>query len=66
MKDKFKENFFIALPAAIVSLVIIYNLSVKNYSGGVVQEEYHLIQAIPFSFQTVLLSATTVSASNHG
>ena len=43
MTDKFKENFFIALPAAIVSLVIIYSLSVKNYSGGVVQEEYHLI-----------------------
>ena len=40
MTDKFKENFF--------SLVIIYNLSVKNYSGGVVQEEYHLIQAIPY------------------
>ena len=40
MTDKFKENFFIALPAAIVSLVIIYSLSVKNYSGGVVQEEY--------------------------
>ena len=35
MTDKFKENFFIALPAAIVSLVIIYSLSVKNYSGGV-------------------------------
>ena len=48
MRDKFKENFFIALPAAIVSLVIIYSLSVKNYSGGVVQEEYHLIQAIPY------------------
>lgn len=48
MTDKFKENFFIALPAAIVSLVIIYSLSVKNYNGGVVQEEYHLIQAIPY------------------
>ena len=48
MTDKFKENFFIALPAAIVSLVIIYSLSVKNYSGGVVQEEYHLIQAVPY------------------
>ena len=45
MTDKFKENFFIALPAAIVSLVIIYNLSVKNYSGGVVKEEYHMVLA---------------------
>lgn len=44
MTDKFKENFFIALPAAVASLVIICMLSVKNYSGGFVQEEYHLIQ----------------------
>ena len=48
MKDKFKENFFIALPAAVASLVIICMLSVKNYSGGFVQEEYHLIQTIPY------------------
>ena len=48
MTDKFKENFFIALPAAVASLVIICMLSVKNYSGGFVQEEYHLIQAIPY------------------
>ena len=48
MTDKFKENFFIALPAAVASLVIICMLSVKNYSGGFVQEEYHLIQTIPY------------------
>ena len=47
MTDKFKENFFIALPAAVASLVICM-LSVKNYSGGFVQEEYHLIQTIPY------------------
>ena len=48
MTDKFKENFFIALPAAVASLAIICMLSVKNYSGGFVQEEYHLIQTIPY------------------
>ena len=48
MTDKFKENFFIALPAPVASLVIICMLSVKNYSGGFVQEEYHLIQTIPY------------------
>lgn len=34
MTDKFKENFFIALPAAIVSVIIIFVLSVKSYNGG--------------------------------
>lgn len=34
--------------AAVASLVIICMLSVKNYSGGFVQEEYHLIQTIPY------------------
>ena len=49
MKDKFKENFFIALPAAIASLVIILLvLSVKNYNGGFIEEKYDLIQIIPY------------------
>lgn len=48
MQDKFKENFFIALPAAIISIVIILILSVKNYNGGFVKEEYDLIQTIPY------------------
>ena len=38
MKDKFKENFFIALPAAIASIVILLVLSVKNYNGGFIEE----------------------------
>ena len=44
MKDKFKENFFIALPAAIASIVILLVLSVKNYNGGFIEEKYDLIQ----------------------
>ena len=48
MKDKFKENFFIALPAAIASIIILLVLSVKNYNGGFIEEKYDLIQIIPY------------------
>lgn len=48
MKDKFRENFKIALPAAIVSLVIILALSFGAGLGGSVVHEYDLIQLIPY------------------
>lgn len=48
MKDKFRENFWIALPAALFTLVLIIVLSIKSYSGGAVIEEYNLIQIIPY------------------
>ena len=47
MKDKFRENFKIALPAAIVSLVIILALSFGADLGGSVVHAYDLIQLIP-------------------
>ena len=48
MKDKFRENFKIALTAAIVSLVIILALSFGADLGGSVVHEYDLIQLIPY------------------
>jgi len=48
MKDKFRENFAIALPAALVSLVLIVVLSLSSYSGGAVIESYNLVQIIPY------------------
>ena len=48
MKDKFRENFKIALPAAIVSLVIILALSFGADLGGSVVHEYDLIQLTPY------------------
>ncbi len=50
MKDKFKENFFIVLPAAIVSIVIFFMLTKDlNY---VIDEEltYSLVKIIPYLF----------------
>jgi len=54
MKDKFRENFAIALPAAIVTLLLIIILSLNKYSGEAVIGEYNLIQIIPYVLVLVL------------
>lgn len=48
MRDKFKENFFIALPAAIISLVIILVMSLSTEINGAVIKDYNLVQIIPY------------------
>ncbi len=48
MKDKFRENFKIALPAAIVSLVVILFISLGSDIQGSVQHDYDLIELIPY------------------
>ncbi len=48
MKDKFKENFGIALPAALASLVIIALLTIGTDVGEPVIGEYNLVQIIPY------------------
>lgn len=48
MKDKFRENFGIALPAAIVTLVLIIVLSLNTTLDGVVENTYNLVQIIPY------------------
>ncbi len=48
MSDKFKENFKIALPAALVALIAVIIYSFGIYNGGAVEESYNLIQIIPY------------------
>lgn len=48
MKDKFKENFAIALPAAIATIVIILIKCMGTEVGHSISGEYHLIQLIPY------------------
>ena len=48
MKDKFRENFKIALPAAFVSLAIILALSLGSDLSGTVQHDYDLVQLVPY------------------
>lgn len=48
MRDKFRENFWIALPAALVTLIITLVLSIHSYSGVFEPGSYDLIQIIPY------------------
>ena len=48
MKDKFRQNFGIALPAAIVTLIVILVLSMNTELNGNVEHTYNLIQIIPY------------------
>ena len=48
MKDKFKENFGIAFPAALVTMVIIVIRSFGADIGEAVIGEYNLIQIVPY------------------
>ena len=47
MKDKFKGNFFIALPAAIATLVLILVLTAGTETTPI-QESYSLLQILPY------------------
>ena len=48
MKDKFRENFGIALPAAILTMVIILVKSLGSDVGQAVIGDYNLVQIIPY------------------
>lgn len=48
MKDKFRENFAIALPAALLTLVLILVLSINSGIGNVELKDYNLLQTIPY------------------
>ena len=48
MKDKFRENFAIALPAALLTLVLILVLSLRSGIGSIELKPYNLVQTIPY------------------
>lgn len=48
MKDKFRENFKIALPAAIIAVVLLLIMSLNTELSGEVIKGYNLIQIIPY------------------
>ena len=48
MQDKFRENFKIALPAAIVTLILILMLSMGADLNGSISHDYDLVQLIPY------------------
>ena len=48
MKDKFRENFAIALPAAILTLVLILVISLRSEIAPMELPSYNLVQIIPY------------------
>ncbi len=48
MRDKFRANFFIALPAAIATLILILVLSLTSDIKGAVAHDYSLVRIIPY------------------
>ena len=47
MKDKFRGNFWIALPAALGTLVLVLLLN-TNQQTALIQREYNLLQILPY------------------
>ena len=54
MKDKFKANFNIALPASIISLILILALTVGHDCSALAIQDYNLIQIIPYLLVLIL------------
>lgn len=48
MRDKFKTNFAVVLPAAILTLVLILLLSLRADIQPIVTKEYDLLQVLPY------------------
>ena len=53
MKDKFRENFIIALPAALITAVIYFFLG-RGYAAGVPQTDVEVIKILPYIAVLVL------------
>ena len=54
MKDKFRTNFRIALPAALATLAVLIVLAMRGGSAQMAEYSYNLIQAIPYFIVLVL------------
>jgi len=48
MRDKFRANFKIALPAAILTLILIMTLSMRTEINSTISGEYNLTELIPY------------------
>jgi len=48
MKDKFKENFFIVLPAAIVTIIIFFVITKDGGNVDTGELEYSIVRVIPY------------------
>ncbi len=54
MKDKFRTNLMIALPAAVITLIILVVISLKSGSVSMGEYSFNLIQACPYFIVLIL------------
>ncbi len=54
MKDKFRANLYIALPAAIATLIVLIIVSLTGKQASIGTFDYNIIQAIPYFIVLVL------------
>ena len=60
MKDKFRENFLIALPAALVTILLLALISMGSGTADVAQYEYSVVQAAPY-FVVIILAVVGIN-----
>lgn len=48
MRDKFRENFFIALPAALITCVILLIIAWTGKAAAVGEYSFHIFRALPY------------------
>ncbi len=60
MKDKFRENLWIALPAAIATLALVLVISLGSGAPGTIEGDYDLIKIVPY----ILVLAVALSGLN--
>lgn len=48
MKDKFMENIWFAIPAALITMAILTMVSVPNYAGGTIDHGFDLLLIVPY------------------
>lgn len=48
MRDKFRENFFIALPAALITCVILLIIAWTGKAAAVGEYNFHIFRALPY------------------
>ena len=54
MKDKFKVNFLIALPAAVVTLVVLIIYSLRSPAASMASHEFNIWLALPYFIVLIL------------
>ncbi len=60
MKDKFRENIRVALPAALITLIILIVAAIRSKDGGIGEFPFNIWQALPY-FVVLALSIAGVN-----